>query len=53
MGNCTSVATTRMCSTGSTTSSSREAISGFGQSLETRFADSISLLTGALPAQYG
>jgi len=30
-----------------------EAISGFGQSLETRFADSIDLLTGALPAQYG
>ena len=30
-----------------------EAISGFGQSLETRFANSISLLTGALPAQYG
>ena len=30
-----------------------EAISGFGQSLETRFASSISILTGALPAQYG
>jgi outer membrane receptor protein involved in Fe transport len=30
-----------------------ESISGFGQSLETRFADSISILTGALPAQYG
>ena len=30
-----------------------EAISGFGQSLETRFADNISFLTGALPAQYG
>ena len=30
-----------------------EAISGFGQSLETRFADSIDMLTGALPAQYG
>ena len=30
-----------------------ESISGFGQSLETRFADSISVLTGALPAQYG
>lgn len=30
-----------------------EAISGFGQTLETRFADRISLLTGALPAQYG
>ena len=30
-----------------------EAISGFGQSLETRFADSIDVLTGALPAQYG
>jgi outer membrane receptor protein involved in Fe transport len=30
-----------------------ESISGFGQSLETRFANSISILTGALPAQYG
>ena len=30
-----------------------EAISGFGQALETRFADRISILTGALPAQYG
>jgi hypothetical protein len=30
-----------------------EAISGFGQALETRFADNISILTGALPAQYG
>ncbi|HEY9023575.1 MAG TPA: TonB-dependent receptor [Burkholderiaceae bacterium] len=30
-----------------------EAISGFGQSLETRFADNIAVLTGALPAQYG
>jgi len=30
-----------------------ESISGFGQSLETRFADRISVLTGALPAQYG
>jgi outer membrane receptor protein involved in Fe transport len=30
-----------------------ESISGFGQSLETRFADRISILTGALPAQYG
>ena len=30
-----------------------EAISGFGQSLETRFASNISFLTGALPAQYG
>jgi outer membrane receptor protein involved in Fe transport len=30
-----------------------EAISGFGQSLETRFAENISILTGALPAQYG
>ncbi len=30
-----------------------EAISGFGQSLETRFADHINILTGALPAQYG
>ncbi len=30
-----------------------EAISGFGQSLDTRFADHINILTGALPAQYG
>ena len=30
-----------------------ESISGFGQALETRFADQISILTGALPAQYG
>ena len=30
-----------------------ESISGFGQALETRFANSISVLTGALPAQYG
>jgi outer membrane receptor protein involved in Fe transport len=30
-----------------------ESIGGFGQALQTRFADSISLITGALPAQYG
>jgi hypothetical protein len=30
-----------------------EGISGFGQELETRFADNISLMTGALPAQFG
>ncbi|HEY1391801.1 MAG TPA: TonB-dependent receptor, partial [Methylibium sp.] len=30
-----------------------EAISGFGQALDTRFADRITLITGALPAQYG
>jgi outer membrane receptor protein involved in Fe transport len=30
-----------------------EAISGFGQVLDTRFADQINVLTGALPAQYG
>ena len=30
-----------------------ESISGFGQSLQTRFADKLSILTGALPAQYG
>ena len=30
-----------------------EGISGFGQSLDTRFIDSIDFLTGALPAQYG
>jgi outer membrane receptor protein involved in Fe transport len=30
-----------------------EGISGFGQSLDPRFADSIDLITGTLPAQYG
>jgi hypothetical protein len=30
-----------------------EGLSVFGQALETRFARSISLLTGALPSQYG
>ena len=30
-----------------------EAISGFGQSLDTRFAEQLNILTGALPAQYG
>jgi len=30
-----------------------EPISGFGQVLDTRIADSVSLITGALPAQYG
>lgn len=30
-----------------------EGISGFGQALDTRFAQNIDLLTGALPAQYG
>src|SRR5438270_1258869 len=30
-----------------------ESIPGFGQELETRFADSVSLITGALPAQFG
>jgi len=30
-----------------------EAISGFGQALDTRFADQVNVLTGALPAQYG
>src|SRR5438309_851799 len=30
-----------------------ESIPGFGQELETRFADSMSLMTGALPAQFG
>jgi hypothetical protein len=30
-----------------------EGINVFGQALETRLADSISLITGALPAQYG
>jgi outer membrane receptor protein involved in Fe transport len=30
-----------------------EGVSGFGQTLDTRFARKIDLLTGALPAQYG
>src|SRR5438270_465630 len=30
-----------------------ESIPGFGQELESRFADNISLITGALPAQFG
>ena len=30
-----------------------ESISGFGQALDTRFAQNIDLMTGALPAQYG
>lgn len=30
-----------------------EAISGFGQALSARFADRMTLITGALPAQYG
>ena len=30
-----------------------ESISGFGQVLDTRFADQLNVLTGALPAQYG
>ncbi|MFI5304906.1 MAG: TonB-dependent receptor [Nitrospiria bacterium] len=30
-----------------------EGITGFGQSLDTRFVNSVNFLTGALPAQYG
>ncbi|MBB3211505.1 outer membrane receptor protein involved in Fe transport [Herbaspirillum sp. Sphag1AN] len=30
-----------------------ESISGFGQTLDTHFIDSVNLITGALPAQYG
>ena len=30
-----------------------EGITGFGQELSTRFADNVSLMTGALPAQFG
>lgn len=30
-----------------------EGISGFGSELDTRFVDSVSLITGSLPAQYG
>jgi len=37
--------------TASTTCSCRKVIPGFGLELETRFADSVSLITGALPAQ--
>jgi len=30
-----------------------EGLTGFGQELDTRFAESVNILTGALPAQYG
>jgi outer membrane receptor protein involved in Fe transport len=30
-----------------------EGITGFGQAFDTRFADSVTLITGALPAQFG
>jgi len=30
-----------------------EGLGGFGQELDTRFADTVNVLTGALPAQYG
>ncbi len=30
-----------------------EGVTGFGQELDTRFVDSMSLITGSLPAQYG
>ena len=30
-----------------------EGITGFGQELDTRFVDSLRLITGSLPAQYG
>jgi len=30
-----------------------EGITGFGQELDTRFADSVAIITGSLPAQYG
>ncbi len=30
-----------------------ESITGFGQAIDTRLADSVALLTGTLPAQYG
>ncbi|MGD0615412.1 MAG: hypothetical protein ABSA69_08245, partial [Verrucomicrobiota bacterium] len=30
-----------------------EGISGFGQELDTRFVDSLRLITGSLPAEYG
>jgi outer membrane receptor for ferrienterochelin and colicin len=30
-----------------------EGVNGFGQSIDTHFADSIDFLTGAMPAQYG
>ena len=46
-------ATTAACSTGSTACSCRKGLSLFSQILSPRFANSLSLLTGALPAQYG
>ena len=52
-GSFTSAANMRICNTASTTCFSRKSIPGFGQVLETRFADNISLITGALPAQFG
>ena len=41
------------CNTASTAFCYRRASAGFGQELDTRFADRVTLLTGALPAQYG
>jgi hypothetical protein len=42
-----------MCNSGSTACNYRKGYRFYGQALETRFARSVSLLTGALPAQYG
>ena len=46
-------ATTATCSTGSTACSCRKACRCSATPWRTRFANSLSLLTGALPAQYG
>ena len=46
-------ATTAACSTGSTACSCRKGCRCSAKILSTRFANSLSLLTGALPAQYG
>src|SRR5215471_18003765 len=51
-GRSTFAATTPICNTASTGFSSRRA-NVFGQALQTRLANSVSLITGALPAQYG
>ena len=46
-------AITPTCSTGSTACSCPKTLSLFSQSLATQFAHNLSLMTGALPAQYG
>ena len=51
--NCTSAASTPTCNTASTMCSCRKAFLVSARNCETRFADSVSLITGALPAQFG